>query len=60
MTVTGIALLFGVDERQGVMVTVGFLILSSSIHCHPHLSGKALYAADKLAHEEAICNGGVS
>ena len=31
-----------------------------SIHCHPHFFGKALYAADKLAHEEAIRNGGVS
>lgn len=31
-----------------------------SIHCHPHFYGKALYAADKLAHEEAVRNGGVS
>lgn len=55
---TGIALLFGVDERQGVMVTVGFVLFS--IRCHPHFFGQALYAADKLAHEEAIRNGGVS
>jgi len=41
------------------MVAVSFRFVFSAIHRH-RFSVLALYEADKVAHEEAVGNGGVS
>ena len=59
---SGIVLRSGVNGKQGVTVTVSilFFIRRPKQTLTLTLVPSALYEADKLAHEEAVQNGGVS